>query len=63
MQGHGLALALDSESLDHARPAAETGYRYNLNWAHDDQPVRMRTRSGETLWSIPYPQESTTTSP
>ncbi|WP_458869804.1 hypothetical protein, partial [Enterococcus faecium] len=29
----------------------------NLNWAHDDQPVRMRTRTGETLWSIPYPQE------
>ena len=36
---------------------AETGYRYTLNWCHDDQPVRMRTRSGEALWSIPYPQE------
>jgi allantoinase len=36
---------------------AETGYRYNLNWCHDDQPVAMRTRSGQRLWSIPYPQE------
>jgi allantoinase len=36
---------------------AETGYRYTLNWAHDDQPVRMRTRGGKPFWSIPYPQE------
>jgi allantoinase len=36
---------------------AETGYDYTLNWCHDDQPVAMRTRSGRTLWSIPYPQE------
>ena len=36
---------------------AETGYRYTLNWAHDDQPVRFKTRSGKALWSIPYPQE------
>ncbi|MDM0114249.1 polysaccharide deacetylase family protein [Variovorax sp. J22R133] len=36
---------------------AEAGYDYTLNWAHDDQPVRMRTRSGKALWSIPYPQE------
>ena len=36
---------------------AETGYRYNLNWCHDDQPVRMATRDGGSLWSIPYPQE------
>ena len=36
---------------------AETAYRYNLNWCHDDQPVAMRTRSGQRLWSIPYPQE------
>lgn len=35
----------------------ESGYRYTLNWCHDDQPQRMRTRSGQTLWSIPYPQE------
>jgi allantoinase len=36
---------------------AEAGYRYTLNWCHDDQPTRMRTRSGRSLWSIPYPQE------
>ena len=36
---------------------SETGYRYTLNWSHDDQPTRMLTRSGEALWSIPYPQE------
>lgn len=36
---------------------AEAGYRYTLNWCHDDQPVRMATRSGAPLWSIPYPQE------
>ncbi len=35
----------------------ETGYRYTLNWCHDDQPVAMATRSGAPLWSIPYPQE------
>ena len=36
---------------------AEPGYRYTLNWCHADQPVAMRTRSGRTLWSVPYPQE------
>ena len=36
---------------------AETGYHYTLNWCHDDQPVKFETRSGATLWSIPYPQE------
>jgi allantoinase len=36
---------------------AETGYGYTLNWCHDDQPVPMRTRGGQTLWSVPYPQE------
>ncbi len=36
---------------------AEAGYRYTLNWCHDDQPVRMATRDGSALWSIPYPQE------
>jgi len=34
----------------------ETGYKYTLNWCHDDQPVEFRTRRG-ALWSIPYPQE------
>jgi len=36
---------------------AETGYRYTLNWCHDDQPMRLATRSGQPLWAIPYPQE------
>ncbi|MEJ2802797.1 polysaccharide deacetylase family protein [Comamonadaceae bacterium PP-2] len=36
---------------------AETGYRYTLNWCHDDQPLPMRTRDGRVLWSVPYPQE------
>jgi len=46
-------------SESHATPdlLAETGYRYTLNWCHDDQPVRMRTRDGHGLWSVPYPQE------
>jgi allantoinase len=35
---------------------AETGYRYTLNWCHDDQPVEFKTRNGK-IWSIPYPQE------
>ena len=34
----------------------EAGYRYTLNWCHDDQPTRMNTRAGP-LWSVPYPQE------
>ena len=45
-----------SESLDTPHLLAETGYRYTLNWCHDDQPVAMQTRHGR-LWSIPYPQE------
>jgi allantoinase len=45
-------------SESHATPdlLAETGYRYTLNWCHDDQPHEFTTRSGR-LWSIPYPQE------
>ncbi len=46
-----------SESVNTPDLLVETGYRYTLNWCHDDQPTRLRTRSGETLWSIPYPQE------
>lgn len=34
----------------------EAGYRYTLNWCHDDQPTEMKTRAGP-LWSVPYPQE------
>ena len=36
---------------------AEAGYRYTLNWCHDDQPVRMATRRGGSIMAIPYPQE------
>ena len=32
------------------------GYRYTLNWCHDDQPTLLRTRAGP-LWAVPYPQE------
>jgi peptidoglycan/xylan/chitin deacetylase (PgdA/CDA1 family) len=46
-----------SESLHTPDLLAETGYRYTLNWCHDDQPVPLRTRSGQVLWSVPYPQE------
>ncbi|MCA1327125.1 polysaccharide deacetylase family protein [Herbaspirillum sp. alder98] len=46
-----------SESLHTPDLLAQSGYRYNLNWSHDDQPVRMRTANGGSLWSIPYPQE------
>ena len=45
-----------SESLATPDLLAETGYRYTLNWCHDDQPVRFQTKAGN-LWSIPYPQE------
>ena len=46
-----------SESPQTPDLLAETGYGYTLNWCHDDQPVRMRTRSGKSLWAVPYPQE------
>jgi allantoinase len=36
---------------------AEAGYRYTLNWCHDDQPGWLRTRHGGRLLSVPYPQE------
>jgi allantoinase len=36
---------------------AEAGYRYTLNWCHDDQPGWLRTRNGGRLLSVPYPQE------
>ena len=34
----------------------ETGYRYLLDWCHDDQPVWMKTR-GRPHSLAPYPQE------
>jgi len=46
-----------SESLLTPDLLAETAYGYTLNWCHDDQPTLMRTRHGQGLWSIPYPQE------
>ena len=46
-----------SESVHTPDLLAETGYRYTLNWCHDDQPLPMHTRGGRTLWSVPYPQE------
>jgi allantoinase len=46
-----------SESLATPDMLVETGYAYTLNWCHDDQPTPMQTRSGQRLWSIPYPQE------
>ncbi|CAN5434193.1 polysaccharide deacetylase family protein [soil metagenome] len=45
-----------SESATTPELLAETGYRYTLNWCHDDQPTVMATQSGP-LWSVPYPQE------
>ena len=45
-----------SESVVTPDLLQETGYRYTLNWCHDDQPTELKTRSG-SLWSIPYPQE------
>lgn len=35
----------------------EAGFSYLLDWCHDDEPIYMRTRSGATILSIPYPQE------
>jgi peptidoglycan/xylan/chitin deacetylase (PgdA/CDA1 family) len=34
----------------------EAGYRYLLDWGHDDQPVWLATRSGGRILSIPYPR-------
>ncbi|WP_019903155.1 polysaccharide deacetylase family protein [Methylobacterium sp. 77] len=36
---------------------AEAGYRYLLDWAHDDQPIWFSTRDGGRILSVPYPQE------
>ena len=35
----------------------EQGYKYTLDWCHDDQPIYMKTRSGGRILSIPYSQE------
>jgi len=36
---------------------AEAGYSYGLDWAMDEQPVWLATRSGGRLLAVPYPQE------
>ncbi|CAO4134690.1 polysaccharide deacetylase family protein [Methylorubrum extorquens] len=36
---------------------AEAGYRYLLDWCHDDQPTWFATRNGGRILSVPYPQE------
>ncbi len=46
-----------SESFATPDLLAETGWRYTLNWCHDDQPLPLRCRGGRTLWAVPYPQE------
>jgi allantoinase len=33
---------------------AEAGYDYILDWACDDQPIRLKTRAGRDLLAIPY---------
>ncbi len=35
----------------------EAGYTHLLDWPMDDQPLWMRTRSGESILSVPYPLE------
>jgi len=36
---------------------SEQGYKYTLDWCHDDQPGWLQTRTGKPILSIPYPQE------
>lgn len=45
-----------SESSRTPELLVEHGYRYVLDWAHDDQPTRIRTSAGP-LMSVPYLQE------
>jgi len=45
-----------SESAVTPDQLCEAGFRYTLNWCHDDQPTPMNTSAGP-LWSVPYPQE------
>jgi allantoinase len=35
----------------------EAGYRYLLDWCHDDQPTWFATRDGGRILAVPYPQE------
>ncbi len=45
-----------SESAGTPDLLAEAGYRYVLDWGHDDQPVSLTTAHGDLL-SVPYSQE------
>ncbi|PZW43064.1 hypothetical protein C8P66_11790 [Humitalea rosea] len=40
----------------HATPdlLAEAGFDYVMDWAHDDQPTLLATRSGRSLVAVPY---------
>ncbi|MGU3359785.1 polysaccharide deacetylase family protein [Methylobacterium sp. M6A4_1b] len=46
-------------SQSHRTPdlLAEAGYRYLLDWCHDDQPTWFSTRDGGRILAVPYPQE------
>ena len=46
-----------SESHDTPDLLKEAGFRYLLDWAHDDQPIFLSTADGGSLLSIPYSQE------
>lgn len=46
-----------SESENTPDLLEEAGFGYVLDWAHDDQPTRLDTRSGKGILSIPYSQE------
>ncbi|MGL4637998.1 MAG: polysaccharide deacetylase family protein [Beijerinckiaceae bacterium] len=35
----------------------EEGYTYCLDWCMDDQPIWMKTRNGDRILAMPYPQE------
>ena len=46
-------------SQSHVTPDLLThaGYRYQLDWCMDDQPIWFRCREGGKILSVPYPQE------
>ncbi len=52
----GYLAPLISESAHTPDLLRGAGYEYLLDWAHDEQPVWMRTAHGPIL-SVPYPQE------
>lgn len=45
-----------SQSVSTPDLLQENGFRYLLDWCHDDQPTFFKTRGGKIL-SVPYPQE------